>query len=100
MITELRLQNFKCFRDLHLPLAQFTLLAGLNGMGKSSVIQSILLLRQSWRSGDLQAARLLLNGELTELGTGHDILLDGADEDQISIGLTLRFKNKTENFVF
>jgi predicted ATPase len=96
MITELRLQNFKCFRKLDLPLARFTLLAGLNGMGKSSVIQSILLLRQSWRSGDLQASRLLLNGELTELGTGEDILLEGADEDQINIGLTLRFKNKTE----
>jgi predicted ATPase len=96
MISQLRLKNFKCFRDLTLPLAPFTLLAGLNGMGKSSVIQSILLLRQSWHDGDLAAGRLALSGALTDLGTGNDILFEGADEDYIGIGLTLRFKNKSE----
>lgn len=39
MITELRLKNFKCFEKLELRIAHLTLLAGLNGMGKSSVIQ-------------------------------------------------------------
>lgn len=96
MISQLSLSNFKCFRHLVLPLAPFTLLAGLNGMGKSSVIQSILLLRQSWRAGDLLAGRLELSGALADLGTGNDILFEGADEDSIGIGLTLRFKNKTE----
>lgn len=96
MISHLRLKNFKCFRDLALPLAPFTLLAGLNGMGKSSVIQSILLLRQSWQGGDLAAGRLALSGALTDLGTGNDILFEGAEEDHIGIGLTLKFKNKSE----
>ncbi len=96
MISQLRLKNFKCFRDLTLPLAPFTLLAGLNGMGKSSVIQSILLLRQSWQCGDLGAGRLTLSGVLTDLGTGNDILFEGADGDDIGIGLTLKFKNKSE----
>lgn len=87
MISEIRLTNFKCFKKITLPLKMFTLLTGLNGMGKSSVIQSILLLRQSWRTGDLQAGRLALNGELTELGTGYDVLFEGADTDQVGIGL-------------
>lgn len=88
MITELRLRNFKCFSNLQLPLAPLTLLAGLNGMGKSSVIQSLLLLRQSWEADDLHNGRLLLSGELTDLGTGVDILFEKADEDSIGIGLS------------
>ncbi|WP_308920635.1 DUF3696 domain-containing protein [Janthinobacterium sp. J1-1] len=95
MISEIRLTNFKCFKDLKLPIAMFTLLAGLNGMGKSSIIQSILLLRQSWRSGNLRNGRLELNGELAKLGTGSDILFEGADADHVRISLDL-FK-KTEN---
>ena len=87
MISQLRLTNFKCFKELCLPLSMFTLLSGLNGMGKSSVIQSILLLRQSWRSGDFKMGRLALNGELTTLGTGHDVLFEGADFDHVGIGL-------------
>ncbi len=103
MLTELRLRNIKCFRQLDLRLARFTLLAGLNGMGKSTVLQSLLLLRQSWRAGDLQQERLLLNGDLVELGNGQDVLQDNADKDQICVGINLRFKNKSEkqcDFVF
>lgn len=94
MIKELRLKNFKCFQSLQIKLAPLTLLAGLNGMGKSSVIQSLLLLRQSWKSGDLQEDRLILNGDLANLGTGEDILMDGADDDFIEIGFTSQYKNK------
>lgn len=105
MISQLRLTNFKCFKDLDLPIAMFTLLAGLNGMGKSSVMQSILLLRQSWRSGDFKNGRLALNGDLTQLGTGYDVLFEGADTDEIRISVDLftksdesQFLNKSEDF--
>ena len=98
MISEIRLTNFKCFQELTLPLPMFTLLSGLNGMGKSSVIQSILLLRQSWRSGDLKLGRLALNGELTELGTGNDILFEGANFDHVGIGLNLVQTRDSQHF--
>jgi len=88
MIRAVHLHNFKCFSRLDLKMARFTLLAGLNGMGKSSVIQCLLLLRQSWLSFDLQSGRLALSGPLAELGTGIDILFEGADEDVIGIGIT------------
>jgi predicted ATPase len=87
MISALTLGNFKCFRKLELPLRRFTLLAGLNGMGKSSVIQSLLILRQSFLSKAFLEDRLDLAGELADLGTGQDVLLDGATEDLITIGL-------------
>jgi predicted ATPase len=75
MLKTLSLSNFKAFGYLQLQLGTYTLLSGLNSSGKSSVFQSIALLRQSEgalrdpRSGGLQ-----LNGELVELGTGRDVL--------------------------
>lgn len=73
MITELQLQNFKCFQQS--PAFEFSkinLLTGINGRGKSSLLQSLLILSQSaWRSPDLK--RLIINDELLSLGNFDDI---------------------------
>ena len=89
MISNLHLQNFKCFQNLDLPLGDFSLLAGLNGSGKSSIIQVLLLLSQSFRAGDLAGGRLALSGSMTDLGTGEDILYEAAGDDVISLGLSV-----------
>lgn len=81
MLTGLELRNFKCFRRQPLEFAPLTVLAGLNGMGKSSVIQALLLLRQSFAS--LGSRRLQLQGDLVDLGTGSDVFFDLADEDEL-----------------
>ena len=81
MLRKIKLSNFKCFQSLELNCAPLTLLCGLNGMGKSSVIQALLVLRQSFASGDLLDGRLVLGGELADLGTGTDVLFEGADSD-------------------
>jgi len=92
-LKSLDLRRFKCFASQRVPLAAATLLTGLNGMGKSSVIQALLLLRQSARAGLLHApidrgqAGLLLNGEFVHLGTGAEVHYEGADEDTLSIAL-------------
>lgn len=87
MISSLRLLNFKCFGDLSLPMTPLTLLCGLNGMGKSSVIQALLVLRQSYQLGELLNGRLVLGGDLADLGTGADILFEDAAEDMIAFEL-------------
>lgn len=69
MITEVRLRNFKCFEEIDLPLAPLTLLSGGNGAGKSTVLQSLLLLRQSAFFASTMNARLILNGEFVQLGS-------------------------------
>ncbi|MGW4299123.1 AAA family ATPase [Streptomyces sp. NPDC004646] len=78
MITRLTLINFKAFRRLELPLGPLTLLTGLNSSGKSSVLQSLALLRQSFGADRLTSTDegLLLNGELVEMGTARDLLHD------------------------
>lgn len=48
MITSLSLENFKSFKKLdELKIKPLTILLGKNSCGKSSIIQSLLLLKQT-----------------------------------------------------
>lgn len=90
MITKLHLMNFKCFGEIDLELKPLNLLTGINGMGKSSVIQSLLLLRQSHEYGLFirPDKRLSLNGEYVTLGTSNDVLYTYAPKPgKIEIGI-------------
>lgn len=89
MITKLHLQNYKCFEDQTLEFKALTLLSGLNGTGKSSVLQSLLLLRQSFQQNLLLTTGLALNGDLLHIGTAKDALFEGAKEDMIGFDLIL-----------
>ena len=86
MIKKIELRNFKCFERLELPLSNLNLLSGINSMGKSTVIQALLLLRQAYEKDSLREG-LYLNGEYTQIGTGLDLLYFNADGD-IEIILT------------
>lgn len=87
MINSVRLRNFKCFEDQAIPFRPLTFLSGLNGMGKSSLIQSLLLLRQSQQQGLLEKVGLALTGEMVKIGTAQDALYEGAREDEIEFDL-------------
>ena len=76
MLTNIKLENFKCFRELDLKCAPLTLLTGVNGTGKSSVFQALLLLRQSADRRELEEARLALDGDYVDLGTPTDLMFD------------------------
>lgn len=89
MIKWLRLVNFKCFEDQSLWCAPLTILSGLNGMGKSTVLQSLLLLRQSYQQGTLSKDGLALNGDLLCIGNAKDALFEGAQEDSIAFEIGL-----------
>jgi len=80
MLTQIKLNNFKCFKDIELNLSHLNIFSGLNGTGKSSVIQAILLLQQSYAKGYLPY-KVCLNGDYTHLGTGRDILYENAEKD-------------------
>ncbi len=47
MITNITLENFKCFRQVSINPKLLTVLIGPNGTGKSSILQALLLLKQS-----------------------------------------------------
>ncbi|MEM7581376.1 MAG: DUF3696 domain-containing protein [Cyanobacteria bacterium P01_A01_bin.80] len=83
MINKLRIKNFKPFHKQIFKIKPLTLLSGLNSTGKSSVLQSLLLLRQSYKQGLLPETGLALNGDLVKIGTAQDALFEGAKEDLI-----------------
>ncbi|MGW8801027.1 AAA family ATPase [Streptomyces sp. NPDC055775] len=89
MLDAIGITNFKAFARQDLALAPFTLLTGLNSSGKSSVLQSLALLRQSFEAGLLDEVDdmggLLLNGELVELGTGQDVRHDTYVRHEVNI---------------
>ena len=87
MLRRVDLSNFKCFERLELRCAAINLLCGLNGMGKSSLLQALLVLRQSVETGELHKGRLVLGGERADLGTGMNVLFDGAQDDTLGFGL-------------
>lgn len=72
MLTELGLRNFKAFGDemQRAPLAPITLIYGPNSSGKSSIIQALLLLKQSFEKRHIMPHRhsLRLVGNLVNLG--------------------------------
>ncbi|MGW0317759.1 DUF3696 domain-containing protein [Streptomyces flavidovirens] len=97
------LTNIKAFRSADLRLAPITLLTGLNSSGKSTVLQSLALLRQSYESGTLLSTDgdsdsrggFLLDGELVELGTGQDLLHEDfvrTEPDEPDPTITVEFR--------
>lgn len=88
MIQSLRLGNFKCFEDEIFPMASLTLLSGINGAGKSSAIQALLILRQVLMQESFTDAIVSLSGDLVDLGRPTDILFTDAENDTISLDVT------------
>lgn len=87
MITSIAIHNIKCFETLSIPLTNLTLLSGINSMGKSTLIQSLLLMRQSYELNNLYGIQL--NGPYTQIGTGKDLLNSNAGiDDEFSIKVT------------
>ena len=73
-ISRMRLHNFKCFCDRgEIPLAPLTIIFARNNTGKSSILQSLLLLRQTLESPEY-GPRLDLRGPHYSAGTYADIV--------------------------
>ena len=84
MIAEIRLENFKRFRNLSLQAANLTVLTGANGAGKTSVLHSLLLARQIARQPD--KSHVELNGvDTLELGGAEDVIHREASDDLAAI---------------
>lgn len=64
-----------------------TVLAGLNGAGKSTVIQAVLTLHQLWK--DQQEGPRPWRGSLVNLGSFNDVLHEGSDDDVVRIDVSL-----------
>lgn len=98
MITELGLKNFKSFKDIAIPFNSLTVLSGLNGSGKSSVMQAVASVKQSYDARLLVQDGLLLNGEFVNLGAGKDVLFENAEGQSITVAVTETVGRISKNY--
>lgn len=82
MIKNLTLRNFKAHLNTELELKNLNILSGINGVGKSSVFQALLLLRQSYLNNVLNTG-LQLNKPLCDIGFISDALYQYGEDDII-----------------
>ncbi len=92
MITRISIRNFKAFREAEVNLSSLNLFTGLNGMGKSTFIQSLLLLRQSNIFFFPKLQGLNLKGEIIDLGKGKDVYNIHGD-DYLSFEIDFNYEN-------
>jgi predicted ATPase len=86
VLRELHLSSFKCFETLDLSLRPLTVLSGHNSGGKSSVIQALVLLAQTFREHEWGPA-LLLNGSELSIGSAADVLNQAVGGRELELGI-------------
>lgn len=99
MIQRIKADNFKCFEHVNIEFSNLNLLSGINSMGKSTLIQMFLLLRQSFEQNALEKG-IYLNGKYTNLGIGKDVLYTDAKENKIAISIEDRKNSLDERLEF
>ncbi|MCD4784089.1 MAG: DUF3696 domain-containing protein [Candidatus Eremiobacteraeota bacterium] len=73
MLKRIRIERFKCFKDVTIHLNKLSILAGANGTGKSSAIQPLVLMMQTIRK-NRYSKDIIFNGEALELGSYEEIV--------------------------
>lgn len=91
MLEDLFLSNFKSI-DMSAPIAlkNCSILCGSNSSGKSSLIQAILMLCQTFARRH-QHDSVVLNGHMVRLGSFHDIKKHLSDSENITIKFSIPF---------
>ncbi|WP_319431577.1 AAA family ATPase [Mycobacterium sp. RTGN5] len=87
-ISKLRIENYKSIEYADLDLGPLTVLVGANSAGKSSVLQTLVLLSQIVR-GRSQSSVVNLNGAELQLGTFADIKHSANKKSTISLSVVL-----------
>ena len=83
MITNIQIKNFKSLKKIEVALGQITILIGLNGSGKSSLIHVLGVLKQS---SSHPQSQILFDGELLNLGNFNEVVSKGENRISFIIG--------------
>lgn len=86
MISKIRVENFKSLKELELDLKEITVFAGANGVGKSSIIQTLLLAKTSSEQISNFSNDIEINGPYNlQLGRTEQIMNFSAEEHKIKL---------------
>ena len=87
MIDKIKVRNFKALQNINLDLSNINIFTGLNGMGKSTLIQVLLLLRQS---SETLPKEIRLIGDYVDLGEYQDVFCEvPTEDDTVQFELTM-----------
>lgn len=100
MITRILLSNFKSFRDLKFDAGKLNVLTGLNGSGKSSLLQALLFLRGVLSKGECSTWRIGLNCGDHAFGTYSDLhyAYSQSGDDLVRVQLSTDWSNTDFRF--
>jgi predicted ATPase len=93
MLKRLHLTNFKSWGEADLTCGRITGVFGNNSSGKTSLIQFLLLMKQTKDATD-RAISLELNGDLVHLGTIMDVIHNHDEKRQIKWSLDFLLANE------
>ena len=97
MITEINIQNFKSHKNTNIGLNNLTVLCGNNGVGKSSAIQLLLLLREAYVK-DKSFEIIDLKSNPIKVGTPNDAIYEFSLKDSFQI--ELKTDIETSKFIY
>jgi predicted ATPase len=86
MIDNIKIHSFKSHKSTEIELQNLTVLCGVNGVGKSSAIQVLLLLREAFIK-DKSFDVLDLKCNSVKIGTVNDAIYEFSDNDSFEISL-------------
>ena len=89
LLLRVGLESFKSIARLEQELGQLTVVVGENSAGKSSLLQSIVMMSQIARS-DAVGSDVPLHGNEIDLGDFKDVVHSGVAADEITVSLTIR----------
>ena len=91
VLRELELERFKAFSGLEtIPIRPITLIYGPNSSGKSSIIQCLLLLKQTLLEAENPNIPLLPKGKIVDLGGFREFVSNHEVRQTVSFKLSLK----------
>lgn len=100
MLTRIRIKNFKCLKDTgDLEIRPLTFLVGPNSSGKSSLLQMLLMLRQTVDSTDIFNP-LVLNNSLIKMGSYSEFIYKNDIKRELGIDLEFCEYEKKHRKIF
>ena len=103
MLKSISLENYKCFRDkTDIEIAPLTVLCGVNSSGKSSILKSLLMLKQSYEN-ESPTHSMLFSGDYADNGSFDDIIYhhykqDIKEDSYFTITNSFRIKDTSNEY--
>ena len=85
MLKSISLENYKCFKEkTDIEIAPLTVLCGVNSSGKSSILKSLLMLKQSYENTDA-TNQMTFNGNYVDNGSFFEIISENPSKKTFTL---------------